>query len=171
MAETDRLMAFPPPKFMATFFVDQSRRGGPLRMNTTIKRHKTYDRLGCPVEVTTEIIGGKWKGKIIYILLSGEKRFGELRRLVGTATQRMLTAQLRELESDRVVARRVYLEAPPKVEYSLTRRGRDLKPAIEAMWLWGKAVQDSLDVEANKSTKVHKPRSLPTPLLMKGSSK
>ena len=129
-------------------------------MNARIKRHKTYDRLGCPVEVTTEIIGGKWKGKIIYILLSGKKRFGELRRLVGTATQRMLTAQLRELESDRVVARRVYLEAPLKVEYSLTKRGRDLKPAIEAMWLWGKVVQDSLDVETHKSTEAHKPRSL-----------
>jgi DNA-binding HxlR family transcriptional regulator len=151
MAETDRLMAFPPPKAMANCFVHQPRREGPLQMNATIKRHKTYDRLGCPVEVTTEIIGGKWKGKIIYILLSGKKRFGELRRLVGTATQRMLTAQLRELESDRVVARKVYLEAPPKVEYSLTKRGRDLKPAIEAMWLWGKGVQDSLDVEANKS--------------------
>jgi DNA-binding HxlR family transcriptional regulator len=61
-------------------------------MKTTIKRHKTYDRLGCPVELATEIIGGKWKGKIIYILLSGKKRFGELRKLVGTATQRMLTA-------------------------------------------------------------------------------
>jgi DNA-binding HxlR family transcriptional regulator len=102
-------------------------------MNATIKRHKTYDRLGCPVEVTTEIIGGKWKGKIIYLLLSGKKRFGELRKLVGTATQRMLTAQLRQLESDGVVARKVYLEAPPKVEYSLTKRGRDLKPAIEAI--------------------------------------
>jgi DNA-binding HxlR family transcriptional regulator len=118
-------------------------------MNTTMKRHKTYDRLGCPVELTTEIIGGKWKGKIIYILLSGKKRFGELRKLVGTATQRMLTAQLRQLERDRVVARKVYLEAPPKVEYSLTQRGRDLKPAIEAMWLWGKEVQDALDAEAH----------------------
>jgi DNA-binding HxlR family transcriptional regulator len=107
-------------------------------MKTTMKRHKTYDRLGCPVELTTEIIGGKWKGKIIYILLSGKKRFGELRKLVGTATQRILTAQLRKLESDRVVARKIYLEVPPKVEYSLTKRGRDLKPAIEAMWLWGR---------------------------------
>jgi DNA-binding HxlR family transcriptional regulator len=161
MAETDRLMAFPPPKFMAAFFEDQSLRADPHRMNATIKRHKTYDRLGCPVEVTTEIIGGKWKGKIIYILLSGKKRFGELRQLVGTATQRMLTVQLRGLERDRVVARKVYVEAPRKVEYSLTKRGRDLKPAIEAMWLWGKAVQESLDVEANRMTKAYKPRSLP----------
>ncbi len=114
-------------------------------MNVTLERHKTYDRLGCPVEVATEILGGKWKGEIIYSLLSGKKRFGELRRLIGNATQRMLTVQLRELERDGVVQRKVYFESPPKVEYSLTKRGQGLKPAIEAMWQWGKSVQDSLD--------------------------
>ena len=114
-------------------------------VNVTLERHKTYDRLGCPVEVATEILGGKWKGEIIYSLLSGKKRFGELRRLIGNATQRMLTVQLRELERDGVVQRKVYLESPPKVEYSLTKRGQGLKPAIEAMWQWGKSVQDSLD--------------------------
>ena len=118
-------------------------------MSVTIKRHLAYDRLGCPVEVTTEIIGGKWKGKIIYILLSGTKRFGELRRLVGTATQRMLTNQLRELERDGVVQRKAYVETPPKVEYSLTERGQELKPTIEAMWLWGKTVQDRVDGDSH----------------------
>jgi DNA-binding HxlR family transcriptional regulator len=124
-----------------------------LDMNVTLKRHIPYDRLGCPVEVTTEIIGGKWKGKIIYILLSGKKRFGELRRLVGTATQRMLTTQLRELERDGVVKRKAYVATPPKVEYSLTKRGQELKPVIEAMWLWGKVVQDSLDGDSNRLKK------------------
>jgi DNA-binding HxlR family transcriptional regulator len=122
-------------------------------MSATIKRHIAYDRLGCPVEVTTEIIGGKWKGKIIYILLSGTKRFGELRRLVGTATQRILTNQLRELERDGVVERKAYAETPPKVEYSLTERGQGLKPTIEAMWLWGKAVQDQVDGNSSKFEK------------------
>jgi len=118
-------------------------------MNLTIKTRTAYDHLGCPIEVTTEIIRGKWKGKIIYILLSGTKRFGELRRLVGTATQRMLTNQLRELERDGVVKRKAYIEIPPKVEYPLTERGQELKPAIEAMWLWGKMVQGSLDGDSS----------------------
>jgi DNA-binding HxlR family transcriptional regulator len=140
-------------------------------MNVTINRHKTYDGLGCPVEVTTEIIGGKWKGKIIYILLSGKKRFGELRRLVGTATQRMLTNQLRELERDGVVQRKVYVETVPKVEYSLTKRGQDLKPAIEAMWLWGKAVRDSINEDCGKINKAPKAQFLPTLLPAQAASK
>ena len=121
-----------------------------LDIKVTIKKHATYDRLECPVEVTTEIIGGKWKGKIIYILLSGKKRFGELRRLVGTASQRMVTLKLRELERDGVVSREAYIATPPKVEYSLTKRGQDLRPAIEAMWLWGKGVQDSLEEDSGE---------------------
>jgi len=140
-------------------------------MKITIKRHKTYDHLGCPVEITTEIIGGKWKGKILYILLSGKKRFGELRRLVGTATQRMLTTQLRELERDGVVQRKVYVASPPKVEYFLTKRGQDLKTTIEAMWLWGKAVQDSLDDDSGKVKKARKPRPVPILALVEAASK
>jgi DNA-binding HxlR family transcriptional regulator len=134
---------------MAAFSLEQPQKAI-LGMNVTIKRHSAYDRLGCPVEITTEIIGGKWKGKIIYFLLSGTKRFGELRRLVGTATQRMLTNQLRQLERDGVVTRKAYAGTSPKVEYSLTERGQKLKPTIEAMWLWGKLVQDSLDGDSGK---------------------
>jgi DNA-binding HxlR family transcriptional regulator len=134
---------------MAVFPSDQPRKAI-LDMGATIKRHTEYDRLGCPVEVTTEIIGGKWKGKIIYILLGGTKRFGELRRLVGTATQRMLTNQLRELERDGLVERKAYVETPPKVEYSLTKLGQELRPAIEAMWQWGKLVQDSLQENSSE---------------------
>ena len=125
----------------------------PVNIKKSINRHKTYGRYGCPVEVTTEIIGGKWKGKIIYILLSGKKRFGELRKIVGTATQRMLTVQLRDLERDGVIVRKVYVESPPKVEYSLTKRGQDLKPAIDAMWQWGKAFVDSLPAEPENDSK------------------
>jgi DNA-binding HxlR family transcriptional regulator len=123
-------------------------------MGVKIKRHSAYDRLGCPVEITTEIIGGKWKGKIIYILLSGTKRFGELRRLVGTATQRMLTNQLRELERDGVVKREAYVETPPKVEYSLTELGQKLRPAIEAMCVWGKMVHDGLDRDPGRAESI-----------------
>lgn len=110
-------------------------------------RHRTYDRLGCPVEACTEAIGGKWKGKIIYILFTGKKRHGELRKLIPDATQRILTLQLRELEEDGIVGRKVYPVVPPKVEYSITKTGESLKPIIDAMWSWGKDFLDNLPKE------------------------
>ncbi|MDH6651100.1 winged helix-turn-helix transcriptional regulator [Priestia megaterium] len=96
---------------------------------------------GCPVETTLDIIGGKWKGVILYHLLQETKRFNELRRLIPSLTQRMLTLQLRELESDGVVHREVYPIVPPKVEYSLTEFGYTLKPIIHQMYEWGKAYE------------------------------
>jgi DNA-binding HxlR family transcriptional regulator len=100
-------------------------------------RHRSYDRLGCPVEACTEVIGGKWKGKILFILFTGTMRFGELRKLLPDTTQRMLTMQLRELESDGVINRKVYAEVPPKVEYSISEAGKSLKPIIDSMGYWG----------------------------------
>ncbi|MFB5265211.1 winged helix-turn-helix transcriptional regulator [Paenibacillus enshidis] len=92
---------------------------------------------GCPVESTLDVIGGKWKGIILYHLMSGTKRFNEFRRLMPGLTQRMLTLQLRELEEDGVVHREVYPVVPPKVEYSLTEFGMTLKPIIMLMKDWG----------------------------------
>ncbi len=101
-------------------------------------RHVRYDRHpGCPVEMCSEIIGGKWKGPILYYLLEGTKRFGELRRLLPEVTQRMLTMQLRELEEHGVIARKVYAEVPPKVEYSISPAGVALGPIIALMKEWG----------------------------------
>jgi DNA-binding HxlR family transcriptional regulator len=101
-------------------------------------RHKRYDcDFGCPLEACLEVIGGKWKGVILFHLLGGTKRFNELRRLMPDVTQRMLTRQLRELEADRIVARRVYAEVPPKVEYSLTPYGRTLEPSLRMLQRWG----------------------------------
>ena len=95
----------------------------------------------CPVDFALEIIGGRWKGVIIYHLLSGKKRFGEIRRLIPAATQRMITLQLRELEKDDLVKRKVYLEVPPKVEYSLTPLGEALRPTIDELMTWGTRLQ------------------------------
>ncbi|HDR7794470.1 TPA: winged helix-turn-helix transcriptional regulator [Bacillus luti] len=94
------------------------------------------NKYSCPVEAMVEVIGGKWKGIILYHLLNGKKRFNELKRLNPNITQRMLTLQLRELEADGIIHREVYREVPPKVEYSLTELGESLRPMISLMMEW-----------------------------------
>lgn len=91
---------------------------------------------GCPVEATLDVIGGKWKGVILYHLAQTQ-RFGELQRLIPGINRRMLTLQLRELEADGLVYREVYRQVPPKVEYSLTEFGQTLTPLILQMRDWG----------------------------------
>ena len=92
----------------------------------------------CAVEVTLSVIGGKWKLLIIGQLQRGVSRFGQLKRAIPGVTQTMLTQQLRELEQDDIVLRKVYPVVPPKVEYSLTPYGRTLRPITELMCAWGK---------------------------------
>ncbi|MBE3560360.1 MAG: helix-turn-helix transcriptional regulator [Ktedonobacteraceae bacterium] len=92
---------------------------------------------GCPVEATLDVIGGKWKAVVLFKLLSGPRRFNDLKRDMPTITQRMLTLQLRELEADGVVHREIYRQIPPKVEYSLTDFGKTLEPILLAMLDWG----------------------------------
>jgi len=99
---------------------------------------------GCPVETTLDVIGGKWKGIILYHLIDGPRRFNEFRRLYPGITQFMLTLQLRELERDGIVHREVYKQVPPKVEYSLTEFGRTLEPIILSMRNWGDTYRDRL---------------------------
>ena len=91
----------------------------------------------CPVETTLMLIGDKWKVLILRDLLPGTKRFGELKKSIGTVSQKVLTAQLRAMERNGLVTRKVYPEVPPRVEYSLTELGRSLKPILDAMWDWG----------------------------------
>ena len=93
----------------------------------------------CPVETTLMLIGSKWKVLILRDLMPGTKRFGELRRSIGSVSQKVLTAQLRDMEAYGLVDRRVYAEVPPRVEYSLTELGRSLRPILDAMWAWGEA--------------------------------
>jgi DNA-binding HxlR family transcriptional regulator len=97
-------------------------------------RTKTYH---CPVEAAIEVFGGKWKAVILWWLQQRTWRFAELRRQIPDITEKMLTQQLRELEADGIVARRVYATVPPKVEYSLTDYGHSLKRALRAICDWG----------------------------------
>ncbi len=91
----------------------------------------------CSVGATLDVIGGKWKGIILYHLLEEKKRFNQLRKLMPGVTQRMITLQLRELEADGIIHREVYSEVPPKVEYTLTEFGATLTPIIKSMKAWG----------------------------------
>lgn len=106
----------------------------------TPPRHSRFDcSPGCSVEATLSLIDGKWKGVILFHLLEGTLRFNALRRRIPDVTQRMLTNQLRELEVDGLIIRQVYAQVPPKVEYSLSPRGRTLEPVLLALKLWGDA--------------------------------
>jgi DNA-binding HxlR family transcriptional regulator len=115
---------------------------------------KTYN---CEKELTLAVIGGKWKMLILWHLgKDGTKRFGELKALMPGITQRMLVNQLRELEADQIVQRKVYPVVPPKVEYSLTEHGKSLIPILDAMYEWGKNYIETVvkdQVKINESTK------------------
>lgn len=91
----------------------------------------------CPVETTLTLIGDKWKVLILRDLMDGTKRFGELKKSIGTVSQKVLTAQLRDMEEKGLLTRKVYAEVPPRVEYTLTETGYSLKPILDAMWAWG----------------------------------
>ena len=91
----------------------------------------------CPVETTLTLIGDKWKVLILRDLMDGTKRFGELKKSIGTVSQKVLTAQLRAMEENGLVSRKIYAEVPPRVEYTLTDTGYSLKPILDAMWSWG----------------------------------
>lgn len=95
------------------------------------------DLPACPVETTLTLIGDKWKVLILRDLLAGTKRFGQLKKSVGQVSQKVLTAQLRDMEANGMVNRTVYAEVPPRVEYSLTPLGQSLRPILDAMSSWG----------------------------------
>ncbi len=110
-----------------------------------MKDGKTVKDLpACPVETTLSLIGDKWKVLILRDLLGGTKRFGELKKSVGGVSQKVLTAQLRDMEENGLVNRKVYAEVPPRVEYSLTELGLSLKPILDAMLNWGEEYKASL---------------------------
>ena len=91
----------------------------------------------CPVETTLMLIGDKWKVLILRDLMPGTKRFGEWKKSIGSVSQKVLTAQLRDMEEKGLVSRKVYAEVPPRVEYSLTELGKSLCPVLDALREWG----------------------------------
>ena len=91
----------------------------------------------CPVETTLMLIGDKWKVLILRDLMEGTKRFGELKKSIGTVSQKVLTAQLRDMEDKGLLTRKVYAEVPPRVEYTLTEPGYSLKQILDSMVAWG----------------------------------
>lgn len=109
--------------------------------------------LNCPVDATLKLIGGKYKSLILWHLVDGTLRHGELQKLVPQATPKMLTQQLRELESDNLLQRTVYPVVPPKVEYSLTEIGYSLRPILTAMYHWGAGYMkdNNLEIGCNMS--------------------
>ena len=105
------------------------------------------NKTNCPLVATLALVGGKYKALILWHLIGGTKRFGELRKLIPQATQKMLTQQLRELESDNLIIRKVYQVVPPKVEYSLSKFGESINPILEAMCDWGMGYMKSKGVK------------------------
>jgi DNA-binding HxlR family transcriptional regulator len=113
------------------------------------QKHKSYT--ACPVEATLDLIGGKWKGIVLFHLMQGSKRFNELKRLVPAITQRMLTLQLRQLEKDHIIKRKIYKQIPPKVEYSLSDLGKTLSPILAQLEQWGR--EHALDGHPSEKTR------------------
>lgn len=99
----------------------------------------------CPVEITLTLIGNKWKVLILRDLLTGTKRFGELKKSIGSVSQKVLTAQLRSMEEDGLLTRTVYAEVPPRVEYTLTELGNSLHPILNVMQNWGESYKATLN--------------------------
>jgi len=109
---------------------------------------KTDDLVNCPVTATMEVIGGKWKILILYLISNDINRFGKLNIMLKDISKQMLTTQLRELERDGIISRVIYPEIPPRVEYFLTEKGRALSPVFNALKAWGNKYEINQEVEA-----------------------
>lgn len=105
-----------------------------------------------PVNITLQVIGGKWKAILLWHISQQTYRFNELSRLVSGITQKMLTQELREMESDGLIRRKIYPVVPPKVEYSITRYGRTLEPVLKSMAIWGEKHRNKYENRLNGST-------------------
>ena len=114
----------------------------------------------CAMDITMHYIGGKWKTVVLWYLRKDKKRFSELKRLIPNITEKMLSLQLKDLEKDGIIKRKIYPEVPPKVEYYLTDFGKTLIPMLEEIALWGRSLARSKGkmVDKESKEKVKKPR-------------
>lgn len=115
------------------------------RFDNMVEQIQKYG--GCPVSATLKVIGGKWKPLILYFISVDVNRFGQLQRMIPDCSKRMMTTQLRELEADDLINRKVYAEVPPKVEYTLTERGESLRPLFSELSKWG--IENILEPKMN----------------------
>lgn len=111
------------------------------------KKWHIDDPTSCPMVAALNIIGGKWKPMILHMLLSQTMRFAELKRNIPPISHKVLTQQLRELEQDGIVNRKIYAEVPPKVEYFLTTKGESLRPVLETLFSWGENFQSEEHIQ------------------------
>lgn len=131
-----------------------------IQIESMKKNYKDEKAPFCPVETGIELLSGKWKGRILWKLYNEKTmRFGELRKALGSITEKMLTTQLRELESVNLINRKVYTEVPPKVEYSLTEFGKGITPILDKFAEWGVKNQENLSEIFNGNMKI-KPKSV-----------
>ena len=136
-------------------------------MKSTSKYVRKIDWLQdqCPIKATVDVIGGRWKPLILYYLLNRPKRFSELRREIPGVTPQMLTLQLRQLEADEILTRKIYAEVPPRVEYQLTSYGQTLSTLLRNMREWGKQHLDrrsrGASLNANLTEDQRKRKSTP----------
>jgi DNA-binding HxlR family transcriptional regulator len=114
----------------------------------------------CAMDITMSFIGGKWKTVVLWYLRKDKKRFSELKRLIPNITEKMLSLQLKDLENDGIVGRKIYAEVPPKVEYFLTDFGKSLIPMLEEIARWGRRLADEkgkmIDIESKTKVKAKK---------------
>lgn len=108
----------------------------------------------CAMDITMNFIGGKWKTVVLWYLRKDKKRFGELRKLIPNITEKMLSIQLKDLEQDGIVKRKIYAEVPPKVEYYLTDFGKTLIPMLEEIAKWGRALAEAKGKLVDKKAKL-----------------
>lgn len=111
----------------------------------------TKKKFNCPVGASLDLIGGKYKALVLWHLMDRTLRFSQLQKLIPHSTPKMLTQQLRELETDKLVKRKVYPVVPPKVEYSLTKLGRSLEPVLRSLFAWGSTYLEHAGKEVNCS--------------------
>ncbi len=104
----------------------------------------------CPFELALDLVNGKWKGLVLWYLFDETRRYGEIKKAYPKITQKMLSQTLKDLEKNKLITRKVYAQIPPKVEYSITKEGKELYPIFEMLYKWGEKMSQTLDVEVEE---------------------